>query len=118
MCKLAGGDGAQLYVNKQHGTTIWGIRLLDLPPHLSHCNDAWIPLGVVEGPSEPTNMDSILADVLEFFRKHDPGTCLVLVCTLHKLVGSIINLSVDTSYSLRCRQEGGGRRRAFQSRDA
>ena len=105
MCKLAGGDGAQLYVNKQHGTTIWGIRLLDLPPHLSHCNDAWIPLGVVEGPNEPTNMDSILADVLEFFRKHDPGTCLVLVCTLHKLVVLSEGVSKDETLARQLRRK-------------
>lgn len=68
-----GGDGGQMFVNKQYGTLIWGLRLHDLPPELAHANTSWAPLGLVQGPNEPTRMAGLLKPVVEFFAKHDPG---------------------------------------------
>lgn len=62
-----------MFLNKQHGSVIWGIRLQELHPALAAKHDAWAPLGVVQGPTEPRNMDSILSSAVDFFARHDPG---------------------------------------------
>lgn len=70
----AGGDGGQMFINKQHGTVIWGLRLLDLPHELGYTKAAWAPLGVVQGPGEPSSLAAILEPDIKFFEQHDPGT--------------------------------------------
>ena len=69
----AGGDGAQIFLNKQHGSIIWGLKIHGMHPAFAAKNDTWIPLGVVQGPTEPKMMESILQSLLEFFMAHDPG---------------------------------------------
>lgn len=71
---LAGGDGVQLYDTKQYGSVIWGLKLQDRNPTTAAKDDTWAPLGIVEGPTEPRKLDSILARVIQFFTDHDPGT--------------------------------------------
>eukprot|EP00892_Ulva_mutabilis_P005904 jgi/Ulvmu1/3686/UM017_0102.1 len=68
-----GADGGQLFVNKQHGALIWGIRLQELHDGMAAKNDTWAPLGVVEGPTEPNRLDSVLESLEDFFLAHDPG---------------------------------------------
>lgn len=70
----AGGDGGQMFINKRHGTLIWGLRMLDLPHELGYTKAAWAPLGLVQGPTEPTSLADILQQDVDFFVKHDPGT--------------------------------------------
>lgn len=72
-----GGDGGQMFDNKQYGTLVWGLRLLDLPPELSHANNSWAPLGLVQGPNEPTRMEGLLEPLVKFFARHDPGALVV-----------------------------------------
>lgn len=69
----SGGDGAQLFDNKRHGAIIWGLKLQDRDPTVASKDDTWAPLGVVQGPTEPKNMASILGSVQAFFMAHDPG---------------------------------------------
>lgn len=69
----AGGDGAQVFLNKQYGSIIWGIRLLDLPPALAKKHGAWVTIGVVQGPTEAKSMDSILESFVQWLIIHDPG---------------------------------------------
>lgn len=70
---FAGGDGAQVFLNKQHGSVIWGLKIQGLHPAFASKNDVWVPLGVVQGPTEPSTMESILQSLLDFFSAHDPG---------------------------------------------
>ena len=63
-------------MNKQHGALIWGMRLQDLHEGMHAKNDTWAPLGVVEGPTEPTRLDGIFESLEEFFLAHDPGALL------------------------------------------
>lgn len=72
-CLAAGGDGAQVFINKQHGSIIWGLKIHGMHPEFAAKNDVWVPLGLVQGPTEPTTMGSILHSIIEFFAAHDPG---------------------------------------------
>ena len=72
----AGGDGAQIFLNKQHGSIIWGLKIHGMHPAFAAKNDTWIPLGVVQGPTEPKMMESILQSLLEnqsLLQKERPG---------------------------------------------
>ena len=73
----AGGDGAQLFDTKQHGSLVCGLKLLGLHPSQGSKNDAWATTVVVCGPSEPSTLKHILESMLNFFYEHDPG-CLML----------------------------------------
>lgn len=69
----AGGDGAQLFDTKQHGSLVCGLKLLGLNPADASKNDAWATTLVVCGPSEPSTMKHLLASMIQFFVDHDPG---------------------------------------------
>lgn len=65
-------------MNKQHGSIVWGIRMQELHPAMAAKHDAWAPLGVVQGPTEPRSMDGILSSAVDFFARHDPGVQLAV----------------------------------------
>ena len=102
----AGADGGQLFVNKQHGALIWGMRLQELHADMAAKNDTWAPLGVVEGPTEPTRLDSIFSSLEEFFLAHDPGMASTLTSFVSPTVGpwvlSCLFMPVDRSVPRRC----------------
>ena len=85
----AGADGGQLFVNKQHGALIWGMRLQELHADMAAKNDTWAPLGVVEGPTEPTRLDSIFSSLEDFFLAHDPGMPSTLTSSVSPTVGHV-----------------------------
>lgn len=68
-----GADGAQLFDTKQYGALICGLKLQELHPSLASKVEATAPLLVVEGPTEPSSLEHILRDLVEFFLAHDPG---------------------------------------------
>lgn len=83
-------------MNKQHGALIWGMRLQELNADLAAKNDTWAPLGVVEGPTEPTRLDSIFSSLEEFFLAHDPG----MASTLSSFVSPTVGLGCCHALSL------------------
>lgn len=62
-----------MFLNKQHGSIIWGLKIQGLDPATAAKHESWVPLGVVQGPTEPRTMEFILASLLQFFLEHDPG---------------------------------------------
>lgn len=48
-------------------------------PEFAAKNEVWIPLGVVQGPTEPSTMTSILESLVHFFWAHDPGAPALLL---------------------------------------
>jgi len=65
-----------VFLNKQHGSIVWGIRLLELPPAMAAKNDSWVVTGVVQGPTEAGNMHGILEPFDELLQGCDPGNVL------------------------------------------
>lgn len=47
-----------------------GLRLHELPVGIS---DIWAALLLVAGPTEPSDLQSILRPLFDFFKRHDPG---------------------------------------------
>lgn len=74
---LAGGDGAQVFLNRIYGVLMCGLRLTEAPEGMVAKNVTWSPLNVVQGPSEPKSLHGVLAAVVAFFTAHDPGACLI-----------------------------------------
>lgn len=62
-----------MFVDNKHGAVMWGFKLQDRSPAVAAKDDAWAFGGMVEGPTEAKNMDSILARIHQFFWEHDPG---------------------------------------------
>lgn len=50
-----------------------GLRRLDVGAEFRGKRMTWVPLVVLEGPSEPSSLNSILKPTMDFFCKHDPG---------------------------------------------
>jgi len=69
----AGGDGAQVFLNRIYGVLVCGLRITESPAGTEAKNVTWGPLSVVQGPTEPKSMHGVMAEVLAFFKKHDPG---------------------------------------------
>ena len=87
-----GADGAQLFETQQYGAFVCGLKLQELHPSLASKHEAFAPLLLVEGPNEPSTVDSILEDVLQFFKKHDPGVAAVPCSVLCPRHGQLVRL--------------------------
>ena len=98
----AGADGAFILLNKQHGSIIWGLKIHGMHPAFATKNDTWIPLGVVQGPTEPKMMESILQSFLEFFMAHDLGEPSRPWC-MHVFTRTQVALSAPVQSSWMCR---------------
>lgn len=77
----AGGDGVQIYTNKVYGTLACGLKLTDAPEGLQAKNITWSPVCIVQGPTEPGSYHDVMAPIIEFFEKHDPGVVLLYMPT-------------------------------------
>jgi hypothetical protein len=69
----AGADAGQIFNNRAWSTTVIGLRRYDLHPDSRAKKFAWIPIIVLEGPTEPLSLQFILRPLIDFFKKHDPG---------------------------------------------
>lgn len=69
----AGGDGAQVFLNRIYGVLMCGLRITEAPEGMVAKNVTWSPLNVVQGPTEPKSLHGVLGEVLAFFKAHDPG---------------------------------------------
>jgi len=72
----AGGDGAQVFLNRVYGVMVCGLRITEAPAGMEAKNVTWGPLNVTQGPTEPKSLHGVLADLLAFFKRHDPGVNL------------------------------------------
>lgn len=86
-----------MFVNKPYGSLIWGMKLFGLPPELAAKHDAWAPLGVVQGPTEPGNLSSIFRSLNDFFYAHDPGAHQSARCRLIQPPGRPMYVQVAQS---------------------
>lgn len=75
MGHYAGADGGQMFKGKSHSTFVIGIRRLDVGPEYRGKKVTWAPVLVLEGPTEPPCLDSILQPLVDFFVAHSPGRC-------------------------------------------
>lgn len=96
----AGGDGGQVFDSKPYGTLIWGIKLFGLPPALAAKHDAWAPLGVVQGPTEPGDFGSIFGSLNDFFCQHDPGASVCTLWCTYSVSLTRLRHAPPTSYAL------------------
>lgn len=67
-----GGDGVQLLNWGTRTATVIAVKCDDLPPHLAHTGLAVAPLIVIEGPHEPSNLNPVLKETVDFLLKHSP----------------------------------------------
>jgi len=70
-----------MFKGKSHSTFVIGIRRLDVGPEYRGKKVTWAPVLVLEGPTEPPCLESILQPLVDFFVAHSPGVCLLLACT-------------------------------------
>jgi hypothetical protein len=53
--------------------SIMAIRVLDLPPHMSHSKAAYRVVAVIEGKSEKKELKAITTKIVEDFKQYYPG---------------------------------------------
>lgn len=62
-----------MYKRKSRSTFIVGIRRLDVGAEYNGKRMTWAPVIILEGPSEPPSLSSILQPTIDFFSDHCPG---------------------------------------------
>lgn len=67
-----GGDGVQLLNWGARTATVIALKCEDLPPHLIQTGRAASPLLIIEGPSEPSNLNHVLQHTVGFLVQHAP----------------------------------------------
>lgn len=70
----AGADGGNIFKLRIGSTTIVGVRRYDLHVAKNASCLSWQPLIILEGPTEPSQLEDILKPTVDFFVNHDPGT--------------------------------------------
>lgn len=65
-----GMDGVQLLNWGSRTATVAGIKVEDLPAHLSQTKAAVFPVMVIEGVQEPHNIQPALQLIVDFFHDH------------------------------------------------
>lgn len=68
-----GGDGVQLLNWGARTATVIALKCEDLPPHLSQTGRAVSPLIIIEGPTEPSNLNHVLKNTASFLVQHAPS---------------------------------------------
>lgn len=68
-----GGDGVQLLNWGKRTATVIALKCEDLPIHLVQTARAVAPLIIIEGPTEPGNLNSILQRTVDFLCEHAPS---------------------------------------------
>ena len=81
-CYEIGVDWAQMFTSKVHSTGFIMLRCADMP--LSHLNRRRFShvVGIIPGPSEPSNIDPYLEPLLDDFKKYGPQGKHQHVCML------------------------------------
>ena len=73
-----------MFKKKSHSTFVIGIRRLDVGAEYRGKKGTWAPVIVLEGPTEPPNLQWILQELVAAFVAHAPG----LSSAVHQQVGA------------------------------